>query len=155
MIDVLGMKALLANTEGHVDTAVALLHEAVVLGQSGQLIRPLADLGEDLVKLFNLLDMNQEGLQYVGKILRALNGPSDTSTAQSKNGNMPLALSQRELEILDLFARNLSNKEIASQLFISPGTVKRHAHNIFRKLSVSDRHDAVSKSRGLGILPSN
>ena len=154
MIDVLGMKALLANTEGHVDTAVALLHEAVVLGQSGQLIRPLADLGEGLVKLFNLLDLNQEGLQYVGKILRALNGSSDTSTAQSENGNMPLALSQRELEILDLFARNLSNKEIASQLFISPGTVKRHAHNIFRKLSVSDRHDAVSKSRGLGILPS-
>ena len=155
MIDVLGMKALLANTEGHVDTAVALLHEAVVLGQSGQLIRPLADLGEGLVKLFNLLDLNQEGLQYVGKILRALNGSSDTSTAQSENGNMPLALSQRELEILDLFARNLSNKEIARQLFISPGTVKRHAHNIFRKLSVSDRHDAVFKSRGLGILPSN
>jgi len=155
MIDVLGMKALLANAEGDVDTAVALLHEAVLLGQSGQLIRPLADLGAGLVKLFNRLDLNQEGLQYVGKILGALNGSSEATTAQSGNGNMSASLSQRELEILDLFAINLSNKEIAEQLFISPGTVKRHAYNIFRKLSVKDRHDAVSKSRGLGILKSS
>ena len=155
MIDVLGMKALLADAEGDVDTAVALLHEAVVLGQPGQLIRPLADLGTGLVKLFNLLDLNQEGLQYVGEILGALNGSSEATTARSGNGNKSASLSQRELEILDLFAINLSNKEIAEQLYISPGTVKRHAYNIFRKLSVSDRHEAVSKSRGLGILKSS
>ncbi len=155
MIDVLGMKALLADAEGDVDTAVALLHEAVALGQSGQLIRPLADLGTGLVNLFNLLDLNQEGLQYVGEILSALNGSSEATKAQSGNGNKSASLSHRELEILDLFAGNLSNKEIAEQLYISPGTVKRHAYNIFRKLSVSDRHDAVSKSRGLGILKSS
>ena len=155
MIDVLGMKALLADTEGDVDTAVALLHEAVALGQPGQIIRPLADLGTGLVKLLNRLDLNQEGLQYVGKILGVLNDSSEATTTLSENGNMSLALSQRELEILDLFAGNLSNKEIAKQLYISPGTVKRHAHNIFRKLSVNDRHDAVSKSRGLGILKSS
>jgi len=155
LIDVLGMKALLADAEGDVDTATTLLHEAVVLGQPGQLIRPLADLSKGLVKLLNLLDLNQEGLQYVGKILSTLNGSSNTSAAPSETGEMLLVLSQRELQILQLFAGNLSNKEIAEQLYISPGTVKRHAHNIFRKLSVSDRHDAVSKSRGLGILKSS
>ena len=155
MIDVLGMKALLADTEGDVDTAVALLQEAVLLGQPGQIIRPLADMGTGLVKLLNRLDLNQEGLQYVGKILGALNGSSEASATQAENGILSDVLSKRELEILNMFAANLSNKDIAEQLYISPGTVKRHAHNIFCKLSVSDRHDAVSKSRGLGILKTN
>ena len=152
MIDVLGMKALLADAEGDTDTAVALLHEAVVLGQPGQIIRPLADLGSGLIKLLNRLDLNQEGLQYVGKIISALNDSAESSSEQTENGILAEALSEREIEILSLFAINLSNKDIAEQLFISPGTVKRHAHNIFCKLSVNDRHDAVSKSKGLGIL---
>jgi len=152
MIDVLGMKALLADTEGKTDEAVTLLQEAVALGQPGQIIRPLADLGAGLVKLLNRLDLNQEGLLYVGKIISALKDPGEASTAQPENGMVFEAMSERELEILELLARNLSNKEIADRLFISPGTVKRHAHNIFCKLSVNDRHDAVSKSKGLGIL---
>jgi len=152
MIDVLGMKALLADAEGDTDTAVVLLHEAVVLGQPGQIIRPLADLGSGLIKLLNRLDLNQEGLLYVGKIISALKDSGEASTAQPENGVVFEAMSERELEILELLARNLSNKEIADRLFISPGTVKRHAHNIFCKLSVNDRHDAVSKSKGLGIL---
>jgi LuxR family maltose regulon positive regulatory protein len=69
-------------------------------------------------------------------------------------GHQPLleVLSQRELEILNLFASNQSSREIAEQLFISPGTVKRHAHNILGKLAVNSRRDAVSKASGLGIL---
>ena len=61
-------------------------------------------------------------------------------------------LSGRELEILGLLAEELSNKAIARQLFISTGTVKRHAHNIYGKLSVGNRRSAVRKAQALGIL---
>ena len=61
-------------------------------------------------------------------------------------------LSQREREILGLFADNLTNKEIGDRLFISTGTVKRHAHNIYGKLAVSGRREAVAKATGLGLL---
>jgi LuxR family maltose regulon positive regulatory protein len=152
MMDVLGLKALLADAGGDSDTAVALLEEAVYLGQPGQLIRPLADLGPGIFSLLNRLNLDQEGLQYLGMIVSALRSSSGESIDSSRCPPLPETLSQRELEILGLFARELSNKEIAGRLFISTGTVKRHAHNIYSKLSVTTRRDAVSKAMRLGIL---
>jgi LuxR family maltose regulon positive regulatory protein len=152
MIDVLGLKALLADARGELDGATALLKDAVLLGQAEQFIRPLANLGPGLIKLLNRLDLDPEGLQYVGSILSALSESDKAIGVESGNEPLLEVLSRRELEILELFARNLSSKEIAEQLFISPGTVKRHAHNIMGKLSVSSRQAAVSKATGLGIL---
>ena len=67
---------------------------------------------------------------------------------------LPEPLSQRELEILNLLAQNLSNKEVADRLFISTGTVKQHTHNIYGKLAVGNRRDAVAKARNLALLSS-
>ena len=60
-------------------------------------------------------------------------------------------LSPRETEILVLLAQRLSNREIGERLAISPVTVKRHANNIYSKLGVHDRRDAVAKASGLGL----
>jgi LuxR family maltose regulon positive regulatory protein len=62
-------------------------------------------------------------------------------------------LSDRELEVLQLIAEGLTNKEIAARLYLSPGTVKVHAHNIYGKLGVNGRTQAVAKARSLDILP--
>ena len=62
-------------------------------------------------------------------------------------------LSQRELEVLQLIAEGLTNPEIASRLFLSVHTIKVHAHNIYGKLGVHNRTQAVTKARALGILP--
>jgi len=62
------------------------------------------------------------------------------------------SLTDRELEILDLLAQRLQNKEIAAKLFISPETVKKHLYHIYGKLNVSRRWDAVEKARAQGIL---
>ena len=62
-------------------------------------------------------------------------------------------LSARELEVLELIAQGHSNQEIADRLFISLPTVKSHSSNLFGKLEVRRRTEAVHKAKSLGIIP--
>lgn len=63
-----------------------------------------------------------------------------------------LGISKRELDVLQLMATGLSNEEIAEQLFISLNTVKTHSSNIFLKLEVKRRTQAVEKAKRLNII---
>jgi DNA-binding CsgD family transcriptional regulator len=64
-----------------------------------------------------------------------------------------LGISERESDVLTLLAAGHSNQEIADQLFISPNTVKTHLHNLYRRLDVSRRGQAVQKARSLHLVP--
>jgi len=64
-----------------------------------------------------------------------------------------LELSKRELEILGLLAQGHSNQEIAARLFVSLSTVKTHIQNLFEKLDVKRRIQAVEKARSLNLIP--
>jgi len=61
-------------------------------------------------------------------------------------------LTERELDVLELLAQRLSYKEISDKLYVSTATVKSHTHNIYGKLNVSKRRQAVEKAQTLGIL---
>jgi LuxR family maltose regulon positive regulatory protein len=82
--------------------------------------------------------------------------PPEGTAAQQKTspaGHLIEPLSERELEVLRLIALGSTNKEIAQQLFVAPGTVKAHTASIYRKLDVANRTEAVARARQLGILP--
>jgi len=64
-----------------------------------------------------------------------------------------LELSKRELEILSLLAQGHSNQEIAAKLFVSVSTVKTHIQNLFEKLDVKRRIQAIEKARSLNLIP--
>jgi DNA-binding CsgD family transcriptional regulator len=64
-----------------------------------------------------------------------------------------LAISKRELEVLELMARGMSNQEIAEQLFVSLNTIKTHSGKVFEKLEVKRRTQAVEKAKRLSIIP--
>jgi DNA-binding CsgD family transcriptional regulator len=64
-----------------------------------------------------------------------------------------LGLTPRELEILALIAEGLSNREIASRLFVSENTVKTHSANLFSKLSARRRTQAVQIAKEAGVIP--
>lgn len=64
-----------------------------------------------------------------------------------------LGVSKREYEVLELIAQGLSNQEIAGKLFVSPNTVKTHSSNLFMKLGVRRRTEAIRRAKELGLLP--
>jgi NarL family two-component system response regulator LiaR len=64
-----------------------------------------------------------------------------------------LRISNRELEVLQLMARGLSNQEIAERLFVSLNTIKTHSSNLFLKMEVERRTQAVEKAKRLSLIP--
>ena len=64
-----------------------------------------------------------------------------------------LELSKRELEILNLMAQGYSNEEIAKTIFVSVSTVKTHNQNLFEKLDVKRRTQAIEKAKRLNLIP--
>jgi LuxR family maltose regulon positive regulatory protein len=127
------------------------LEGAIHLAEPGGFIRVFVDLGPQMANL--LIRLGQQGVSkdYVDQILKAFpqTQPSPLPTAQAQ---FIETLTDRELEVLALLAQQLSNKEIAIQLSISRGTVTQHNHNIFQKLNVSSRWQAVTEATRLGIL---
>jgi ATP/maltotriose-dependent transcriptional regulator MalT len=73
-------------------------------------------------------------------------------TATTEDG-LPITLSTREIEVLKLIAEGKSNQEISAELYLALNTVKRHAYNIYAKLEVQKRTQAVSMARKLGLIP--
>ncbi len=64
-----------------------------------------------------------------------------------------LSITRRELEILELIANGMSNREIAEKLFVSESTVKTHSSRLFDKLSAKRRTQAVQIGKELGLIP--
>ncbi len=64
-----------------------------------------------------------------------------------------IGISKREHEVLELMAKGLSNQEIADKLFVSLNTIKTHSSNLFLKLEVSRRTQAIKKAKELGLIP--
>jgi LuxR family maltose regulon positive regulatory protein len=79
-------------------------------------------------------------------------GHASPTTVHFEDG-LPVSLSAREMEVLALIAEGKSNQEISSELYLALNTVKRHTYNIYTKLEVRKRTQAVSRARQLGLIP--
>ncbi|MBE0687930.1 MAG: response regulator transcription factor [Anaerolineaceae bacterium] len=91
-------------------------------------------------------------LHLISQFALHLEKSNATPGQGSTGGNLIEPLSAREIEVLTLIADGKTNKEIALQLFVSPGTVKAHTSNIYRKLDVANRTEAVARARQLKFL---
>ena len=155
LIEVLALRALLHDARGDEPAAREALARAVSLAQPGGFIRLFVDLGPGLIKVLNSLELEEEGQRYVGRILAAFQADRESQAGEpleQRTTQMSAAMTNRELEILGLLADRLSRQEIADRLCISTATVKRHAENIYSKLGVPGRRQAVAKARDLGIF---
>ena len=93
-------------------------------------------------------------------VVKEVPGPASGRSAEPESPFAPnaaqqlsLGITDRELEILTLIARGLSNREIATQLFVSENTVKTHCSRAFDKLGAARRTQAVLRGKELGLLP--
>ncbi len=84
--------------------------------------------------------------------LREPSRPVGSLGGSLPGGSLVEALTRRELEVLKLVAQGLSNEEIGERLFLSLSTVKGHNRNIFDKLQVQRRTEAVARARELRLL---
>ena len=129
------------------------LFEAVKAGASGYVLKDVA--GPALLEaIHTVVDggslLNQE---VVGKFLRRLAADAEQSTSPPLAGGPgPDRLTPRELEVLQLIAGGLSNKEIAARLSVTVATVKTHLEHILQKMQVSDRTQAAVQAVTRGLL---
>jgi LuxR family transcriptional regulator, maltose regulon positive regulatory protein len=162
------------DAQGHAGQALVTLREAVDLAQPGGFLRVFVDLGPQMKELLGRLARDaaqSSAAEPIFRILAAFPGSGlgkvsgDTQPLPERSDRtapgVPAAgvlelvepLTPRELQILTLLRDPLYPKEIARQLDISYLTVKRHALNVYGKLGVNTRWEAVNRAVELGILP--
>ena len=171
LIEVLSLQALLYDTQGLREAALDLLEKAMVLAEPGGYIRLFVDLGQQMAGLLAELKPNDKQIRrYVNQILGAFEKDEGGKRMAEEDHILPVGaaedrprsfipqpliepLTSRELDVLQLLAQHLTDREIALQLAISPHTVNFHLKNIYAKLDVHDRRQAKKRAQELGLLP--
>jgi len=150
--------ALVEQRRGRPDSAADLLIDALRLGHRLGLLRTLLDASRRVPDA--LITLQQQRVLdpvlsfYVQRLLQAaararVAAPLPTTHAAAPGAVEPLK--ERELEILGLLAQALPNKKIARVIGLSPETVKWHLKNIYAKLGVAGRDEAVARVRDLAL----
>ncbi|MCB8921157.1 MAG: LuxR family transcriptional regulator [Ardenticatenaceae bacterium] len=143
------------EADGERETAVSTLHHALTQAKPHGFIRTFIDAEPPMARLLYEAMKRQTHTDYIRQLLNAFPTTSPNFQAPIPSPQSPLIepLSQREQEVLQHIAKGLTNQEIADRLYLSLHTVKIHARNIYGKLGVKNRTQAVTKGKALGILP--
>ncbi|MCB9423416.1 MAG: hypothetical protein H6667_26710 [Ardenticatenaceae bacterium] len=161
LMDVRVLLALALYTQNKFNQARQVLSEAVRLAAPEGFIRPFLDHGQQLHPLLGLLHHSEslaaESQGFIDEILETLNKTTENITELLPPGKLhslaaAASITERELEVLQLVGDGLSNREISLRLCISPGTVKTHLANIYGKLEVHNRVQAVAEAQLLKLI---
>jgi LuxR family maltose regulon positive regulatory protein len=170
LIEILALQALSLSllrdgeqSQNTTQPVLELLEKCLQLGKTEGFVRLYVD--EELSMAALLQQAIARGIEpdFVQKLLDAFAKQEDKEQAPVTESRRPSStfgvpsrlvepLSERELEVLHLVAMGRTNKEIARQLIVSPGTVKAHTASIYRKLDVANRTEAAARARDLGLL---
>ena len=161
-IEVTVLESLIRDKQGNSDQAMQVLENVIALAEPAGWIRPFVEAGpemNDLLKRFYKLHQNSEFAHHLLELFQSFNGQNprnpeaETTSPQVPGGEFAEELTNREIDILELVALRMQNKEIANRLFISVHTVKDHLKHIFQKLAVSNRREAVNMAIERKIIP--
>ena len=147
--------------EGKHKEAEQMLTIALRRAADAGFMRLLAEESDTLRRMCLQLPALQAPNSWNRRVLNMLGQQQESAAAARKdskagleNGNQSLAepLSQREIQVLKLINRGLANKEIASEMNVALTTVKAHIRNLYGKLSVGSRTEALARARALNLL---
>ena len=158
LLEILILQSLAFKSVGDSQQSKKLIKEALYIAESRGFIRIFIDEGQPVAHL--LYETLESGFEsdYIQKLLSAFAIKESVedipAVALGDQSDLIEPLSDREIEVLRLVAKGLPNKVIAERLYLSIHTIKTHTRNIYGKLGVNNRTQAVNKARTLGVLPS-
>lgn len=153
LIEVGVLSAVLNQRRGREQEAIDQLCRALALAEQDNFVRVFADEARDLRAIMPQIRPGAGGAHPSRQYLELLSPAMGTVESDGPDQSALVEpLSERELEVLSLLAQGLTNRELAEQLYLSVGTVKRHTHNIYGKLGVNNRTQALVRGRQLGLI---
>jgi LuxR family transcriptional regulator, maltose regulon positive regulatory protein len=160
VVEILTLRALALRAKDEKSRAMDVMGMALALAEPEGYVRIFVDEGPAMAELLSgVLEAQQRGRRgsqdrirthYLRKLLAALE--RDDSSATLTAAGLPETLSERELEVLQLIAAGKTNRRIASELFVSVGTVKTHINNLYRKLDAHSRTQALARAGELNLI---
>jgi LuxR family maltose regulon positive regulatory protein len=151
------MTAMAQHALRNLQAALGFIGEALTLAEPQGYIRLFVDEGPAMAELLHLAVSQHIASDYAGKLLAAF--PNDVPDAarfhrEVRVSSHPLAepLSEREIEVLRLIAEGYKYSEIAERLVVSINTVRHHTRNIYSKLAVNNRTQAIGRAKHLNLL---
>ncbi len=150
VIETLILQALAFQGKKEPEAALAILERALSLAQPEGYVRVFLDEGEAMTRLLCQIQSRQVGRGYATDLLSQIGRISGMTQPSMQILIEPLTT--RELEVLTLIEAGYSNQEISEKLFISIATVKRHISNIYAKLGVKSRTQAIAIGKELRLF---
>lgn len=158
VIKLLILHARIQIAQNDTSTAQASLKESLTLAEPEGLIRSFIEEGPQIIQLLSQMAAADIMPVYIQRLLTAYSADQTrahqaaTYKERFLSDDLIEALSDRELEVLQLVADGLSNREIGERLFLALDTVKGHNRRIYAKLQVQRRTEAVARARELGLI---
>ena len=167
ILEVMNLQALALYAFGETDKSMVALQKSLSLAEKERYLRKIVDEEAPMAVLLPCFlsrrqkqdseEVDGVSTGYVKKLFELTRdfGLVLKPLSQTSCNCKPTVeqLTKRETEVLRLLARGDSNQKIAAQLCLSTSTVKSHLRNIFSKLAVKNRTEAVRRARDMGILP--
>ncbi len=157
VFEILVLQSLAYEAWGRIHLALVPLKRVLTLAEPEGYVRLFVDEGPPMARLLYEALVRGLAADYCRRLLAAFSSTEwqlPLSQTQRSTPESIEPLSERELEVLQFMAEGLNNHEIGSRLFLSHNTVKVHTRNIYAKLDVHNRTQAVVKARVLGLLSS-
>jgi len=167
LVEALVLKSLVLNAEGKLAHALRTLENVLAMTEKEGYVRVFVDEGLPMFQLLQRAASRGIAPLYVSKLLGAFNMPASDNPNQSEQSmikapassrrnsradHMAEPLTRREIELLELIATGLPNRDIANKLAIALPTVKNYLHTIYGKLDVNNRARAIMRAQEMGLL---
>ena len=141
---------------GQKDEAISLFEECLLYAERDGVVRLFLEAGETVLHLLQKTKLKGMSVEYINKLEAAFNGQQveveeDASPVPLQKGLIE-PLTERELEVLRLMCEGQSNQGIADAMIVSVNTVKKHTSNIYGKLGVRNRAQAVLRAREIELV---
>jgi len=153
IIELYILQALVDDYNGESEHAIQSLKRAINLAETEEYIQIFIDEGMQLYQLLSNVKISNGHSDYYFKLINTFEKTTVLNESNSKKSQIDIEpLTKREHDVLLLIAQGLSNREISDKLFLALSTVKNYNQNLFEKLEVKNRIEAIIRARELGLL---